>query len=127
MSDKSCYVCNGTEPKVFAYRCEKHDVCLTCGKKRKDLKEVPWGARGGFKCKPCETARIEQRIADFQSEEHGEYDFIQNDEVFCPYCGYKYCPDNPGDCDGETDCPECEKMIVIETHFEVMYSTTKKP
>ncbi len=126
MNEKTCHVCDGTKPKPFPNRCEKHDICEDCGTNRSELKEIPWGTRAGFRCQPCETAKIQKKIADFQAEEHRPYDFEYNHNIKCPYCGYEYDPEHPEECDGEIECGDCGNAILVEVHYEITYSTSKE-
>ena len=51
----------------FAYSlCEEHDVCDTCGKKRKDVIGSQWGTKDGWRCEDCEQKRKEKAINDYK-------------------------------------------------------------
>jgi hypothetical protein len=118
--DGKCYICENREPEFFD-RCDKHDVCLICGKHRSELKEMPWGARGGFRCKPCETARIKNKIREFQSSEDDDFDYLSRAK--CPYCGE--CFDPEGGDEGEVSCPDCDSTMILTPDYDVTYSTEK--
>lgn len=126
MTEKTCPVCETGQHAAWSLGnkyCEAHDVCISCGTKRKDLTETPWGVRvGSFQCAPCERREKEERIAE-RIAAGFEHDY--EDEVVCPHCGYKH-----GDSwemrDGEYQCPECDKSFELECHHSVTYSTTKK-
>lgn len=130
MKTKECFVCKGIEPdNIFSHRCEKHNVCLSCGTKRKDLKETPWGKRGGFICKPCEQKRIQEKIKTFQDENACEDEFY-DDDIICPFCGEKH------ECDGEDgafysegdhkfSCADCDNVFNVNTYISYSYTTSK--
>lgn len=125
-TENNCPVCKtGEHPQWAMGRgyCDKHNVCVKCGIKRSDLKDVPWGVSiGAFKCKPCEKqereARIESRKA--QGFEH-EY----TNEVVCPHCGFEHS-DSWEMTDGDYSCDECHGDFVLERIVTVDYTTTKK-
>jgi len=125
MTEKTCPVCTTGEQQPWSLGnkyCEQHDVCISCGTKRKDLTETPWGVRiGSFLCSPCEKREKAERIAE-RIAKGFETDY--EDDVVCPHCGYKH-----GDSwemqDGKHDCPECEKPFDLERHVSVTFSTSK--
>ncbi len=119
-----CPECIGKEP-VFPYvKCEKHNVCVTCGIKRKDLKETPWGHRNGFVCKPCEDARVKSIIDAFQATEINEDDFNYRSDVKCLYCGYEFYPDDFYET-GTLECGNCSNELHVEVEYEPYYTITK--
>jgi hypothetical protein len=104
--------------------CEKHDICIGCGIKRKDLKEIPWNARiGAFQCRDCETKERQKNITARQAQ---GFSHEWENEITCPYCGYKFGDSwEYGSDDGVEDCPECEKTFKYNRHVLVNYSTEK--
>jgi len=131
MKDKKCYICDETKPEYFN-RCEKHDVCLSCGKHTSELGTMNrWGTLGGFRCQDCEEKRIQSEIENFQKE-HEEDDYqYSNDGVICPYCGYLHKPDSESsyfynDGDENIECSNCGNEFNIETYISYSYTTTKK-
>ncbi len=128
VSKEECEICQGKEPsKFFPKRCEEHDVCDTCGIKRKDLKETPWGTRNGWRCKPCEEERQKQAVEDYKpnwkDEEYG-------DEPRCPYCGHEYYIDDhyslyEDDNYEKLECSNCGKEFNCETYVSRNYTCTR--
>jgi len=120
-----CVVCSTGKYPDFGFGknlCEIHNVCVTCGIKRAQLKETPWAIRtGAFQCQPCEKAERKVRIKARKAE---GFDYEYTDEVVCPHCGYEY-----GDSwemrDGEHECPECEKSFDLVREVSVSYTTSK--
>lgn len=125
VSKVECIVCSSGKYPTFSLGkdlCEDHDVCISCGIKRANLKQTPWGSRfGAFQCAPCETSKrkeqIKKRIAKgFEHE--------CTDDVVCPYCGYTH-----GDSwefqDGEHICQDCERLFILEQSVSVTYTTEK--
>ena len=130
MSER-CYVCEGTEPYYMSKRCEKHDVCLTCGKKRKDLTGYPWGHKGGFVCQDCEEKRRADKIEKFAKENENEEDFYDDNVSICPYCGHGNTDDDGAeeyhmDGDYEMVCGECDSEYSMSTRISYSYTTSKK-
>lgn len=102
--------------------CEKHDICISCGTKRKDLTDIPWGTRSGaFLCKPCEEKERKERIAE-RKEKGFEHEYTQ--EIVCPHCGYEQS-DSWESGEGEHDCPECGEIFEVERIVTCEYSTSK--
>jgi len=123
-NEKGCPAC-GPQDKwdPFAKYCDIHNVCISCGINRKDLKDTPWGtSKGAFLCAPCQVVNRKTGIKDRikQGFEH-EY----TDEVVCPCCGYEH-QDSFEMGDGEMKCPECDATFVMERIVSVDYSTYKK-
>jgi transcription elongation factor Elf1 len=120
---KPCNVCTSGTWEPFGRYCEKHDVCVDCGIKRKDLTETPWGVRiGAFQCKSCEERR---RKRDVTARQAAGFDHDWEDEITCPHCGYKFGNSFEYGQGGQEDCPECEEEFEFEAHYIVHYSTTK--
>ena len=122
----ACVVCEKGKYPAWAFGsqlCENHNVCISCGIKRRDLDHTPWGVReGAFQCAPCakkeKEAAMKARIV--KGFEH-EY----TDEVVCPHCGYTHS-DSWEMGEGERDCPDCEKPFTMSRDVTVRYSTEKK-
>lgn len=126
---EECWRCNGTEPKYPNDKyCEDHNTCLECGTHRSELKDIPWGARGGFICKPCADKALQKQIEEWQSEER---DTDYTDDVICPNCGSKNEADGESeefyrDGNHEMNCGNCDYLFALETHVSISYSTYKK-
>ena len=124
---KECYVCNGIEPDWISKRCEEHDVCTSCGILRKDLKQTPWGAKGGFLCCPCEEERKLQAVADYKyNENFHEYER----EIKCPYCGSEYFVDDhyslyEDDNLEEIECGNCGNEFSCQTYVSTKFTTKR--
>jgi len=131
MSDKKCYACEGTKPEDwFDYRCEEHNTCVACGKKRSEITCDIWEQRIGFICADCRTKRVEDRIKAFQSEEHDECDFYSDDVIICPICGYEHKCDGEDpafyeDGDHEFTCADCDNKFNVNTYVSTSYQTSK--
>lgn len=103
MSDYKCINC-GREIDSFDYKYQ-NQLCFSCAKKERQRK-------------------LAEKL---QEDEETETDF--EDEVVCPYCGYRMqddCGDFVSEGSGEYDCPECGKTFEFEAHIEVTYSTRRK-
>jgi len=125
MGHDKCWVCEGTEPKGFVYKCKKHDVCDVCNISRNECDGTAWGTRTGFICNKCLEAKQIKAIEDFKKEETRDIDFQYNDYVKCPHCGYEYHPDDLYESSDEEECPTCGSYIDVEVEWTVSYSTTK--
>jgi len=130
-NEKECYVCNGTGAGFSAPRCEKHDVCLTCGVNRKDLTEIPWHSEGGFVCRDCARRKIKDKIEAFQAENAEEEEFY-GDDIICPYCGQKHESDYEVSafyCDGDHEftCGDCGNEFKVRTCISFSYTSTRMP
>lgn len=124
-----CYICDKTEPGYFN-RCDKHNVCLSCGKHKSQLPQPHWCTRGGFRCGKCEEKRIKDKIEKFQ-EENPDAHFDYEDEIICPHCGEKHSQDGEGEVfyrDGDHDftCGDCGNEFEVTTYIEFSYSSYKK-
>lgn len=124
MKEVNCPTCSSNiKPWSFSRFCEKHDVCVSCGIKRKDLTDTPWGVHiGAFLCKPCE---LSQRNAEIAIRQEKGFDHEYSDNMICPYCGHEFS-DIWEMTDGEYNCPDCEKNFEVETNHSVTYTTSKK-
>jgi hypothetical protein len=122
---KECYVCKTGEHEVYAFPatlCEKHNVCITCGIKRKDLDHTPWGVRkGAFQCFPCAKTEKQKRIAKRIKE---GFDCEYTDEVVCPYCGHEEM--DGWECsEGKNTCADCDAEFELEIQTTIDYTTSK--
>lgn len=108
----TCDVC-GTQNPGYMRRCNEHYRCDDCGT-REDLCTYCEGVL----CGGCHTARVEQRIQDFD----GDTDYTP--EIICPRCGYKHT-----DCsewsEGLNECADCERAFNMSRDVEVTYTTAK--
>jgi hypothetical protein len=119
----TCSVCatGKYEPWGFAKYCEKHDVCIGCRTKRKDLTDTPWGVRiGAFQCKDCEIRERQKSVKERQAK---GFSHNWENEITCPHCGYENSDSWECGEDGEQDCSECEESFKFERHTMVYYST----
>jgi transposase-like protein len=75
-------------------------------------------------CKVKNDERKKELIAD--QLEDGE--FVCEDEIYCPYCGYEHEADGSDNEEGEHDyeCSHCEKDFVLETSVCISYSTRRR-
>lgn len=123
----ACIVCKtGEYSPLFGNKvCEKHDVCVSCGIKRKDLDESPLFSReGAFLCWPCKEKDLQKRIQD-RITKGFEHKFTN--EITCPYCGYEESDSwESADSDDERLCDECGEVFEMQRNIEVTYCTSKK-
>lgn len=121
----SCVVCaTGSWPSFTMGKnlCEDHNVCISCGIKRRDLDHAPWGVRvGAFQCAPCEKAK---RKSDIKMRIKNGFDHKYTDEVVCPHCGYTHS-DSWEMGEGKSECSDCEKPFELERYVSVSYITAK--
>ena len=121
-----CGPCNG-EPRSYKtyIECEKHDVCRTCGKSRKEA-GTAWGGSNGWQCKTCHdvehNAAKEDALEAFSLAEHDDSDFMFNDQVVCPHCALSYDPDDMYE-DTEVTCDRCDGVYNVELDHSTSYST----
>lgn len=122
-----CPECNGEDPDWIGTKCTEHNVCTVCSIPRAELKEIPWGVKGGFMCKPCMTNLDEikrtENLQKVAEKEYDEWDYHHNDKVVCPHCSESYSPDEEVGND-EVECEVCGGKYEIETEVSVTYSTT---
>ena len=121
---KKCEVCETGIYKAFPRNiCEKHNVCVYCGIKRKDLDHTPWGVcDGAFKCIPCEKSEREAGIAARVAAGF-EHEYTQ--EVVCPYCGCEHIDSWEFGESGEVECADCMKTFKFERIVTCDYSTER--
>ncbi len=125
-----CPPCLGIHSEKYAYHvCEKHDICIDCGKTRKEITEIPWGISGvGFRCRPCQN-KLNKRIKiealqKFESEEHDDFDFCYEDQIICPHCGTIQSPDDRYESQKEIECETCNGCFDLEVEYSASYSTS---
>lgn len=103
MSEYKCKIC-GKEIDSFDYKYQ-NQLCFSCAKKER-----------------------QRKLAEaLQEDEETETDF--EDEVVCPYCGYRMhddCGEFVSEGSGEYECDNCGKTFEFEAHIEVTYSTRRK-
>lgn len=124
-----CPDCNGTD-KAWAYvKCEKHNVCVTCGVKKGDIEGTVWGHRKGFRCDRCqkeldERARV-KALQKVSEKEYDEWDYQYTDNLLCPHCGTKqYHEMSDGEPPSEETCETCGGKFSVEIDYSWTYSTT---
>jgi hypothetical protein len=123
-----CPECNGKEPQWAYLKCEKHNVCVTCGISRKDTQGTIWGHRNGFRCDSCQTTINEQKrieaLARVAEKEYDEWDYIYKDDMLCPHCGMKQHHEmSDGEPPAEEICETCGGKFSIEVEYSWTYST----
>ncbi len=123
-----CPECNGKEPVHPYVKCEKHDVCVTCGIKRKDIEGIPWGHRNGVRCRPCQSvineAAKREALEKVAEEEYDEGDYRYTDELLCPHCGTKQHHEmSDGEPSSEDTCETCGGKFSTEIDYSWTYST----
>lgn len=107
-----CQVCEKENPEHL-FHCEDHYFCIDC-ETRSDLITCSEGVL----CHSCRDKRIENQIANFNSDTDFE------DEAVCPHCGYKHS-DSWEMSDGECSCSNCDRAFELTINTEVTYSTSK--
>jgi len=125
-----CPECNGKAGDWTFGKCDKHDVCVTCGIHRSKLNNIPWGHRRGFRCKPCQDAIDEQTrreaLAKVAAKEYDEHDYLWTAEPLCPHCASKiyYSGESPESYTGENECDICGGKYECEVDYSVTFTTT---
>ena len=123
-----CDECNGNGKDWGYVKCEKHNVCVTCGTPRKDIKGTAWGHRKGFRCDPCQTALNEQArrkaLEKVAEKEYDEWDHQYTDDLLCPHCGTKQHHEmSDGEPSSENECEICGGKFSVEIDYSWTYST----
>jgi hypothetical protein len=126
---EECVICNKKKHDIFAHYCDEHDVCIECGRKRKDLEvdNYAWGtSQGAFLCNYCNGRLKKEAIEKYNSpDDQEEY----GDEPKCPCCGYVYQVDCESGLyeDGDTvlNCAECGSDFDCNTYVSFSYTCTK--
>ena len=54
-----------------------------------------------------------------------EFDTDYEEDIVCPYCGYRHCEPEWSGGDGEFDCDNCDREFRVEEYVEITYSTRK--
>jgi hypothetical protein len=125
-----CPECNGKEAEWAYAKCEKHNVCVDCGIKRKDVLDTTvWGHSKGFRCNTCQITLNEQvrteALQKVAEKEYDEWDYHYTDKLLCPHCGtdqnHEMVDGEPSD---ENECEVCWGKFSTETHYTVEFSTT---
>lgn len=120
-----CDKCNGTIENYCYIRCEEHDRCISCGKKRSQIKEVPWGHPEGFICKPCaERERLNQLESAINKLNGEEPDTHYQSKIICPHCGTKLSNDDVSN-DEILECHLCLNKLHVEIDYSPYYTTSK--
>lgn len=129
-----CNQCNGRPRSGFGYmgECNKHDVCVTCGIHRDDVKDTPWGGRDGWQCKPCaeaeHKAEKQRALAAMpEKEDFYAYDYHGVDEITCPYCAYEMsdsweCADHS---DEDHECPRCDNVFKVDAVHSLTFDCNR--
>jgi hypothetical protein len=122
-----CDECNGKEA-VWSYgKCDKHDVCITCSTPRKELKDTPWGTRGGFQCKPCadaiDIANKIEALTSVADKEFDSWDFISQDKPLCPHCESEIAYESSEISDGEDTCAVCNGTYKLTIEYDPQFTT----
>jgi hypothetical protein len=125
-----CAECNGGPRDWMTYiECTKHNVCRTCKTPRAEIKDVPWGGKHGWECKPCaDSAHEEAKKEALQSvadKEYDEFDYLSNDEIICPYCDSKMCSDDFHE-SNDVECEVCDNTFNVEVEHTASYTTKRK-
>lgn len=127
-----CAECNGEPRGWMKYtECDEHDVCAHCGIHRKELKDTPWGRKGGWVCKPCDDKEHEiEKTAALAAmpDEYDEWDYYCMSEIQCPYCnniiedsGSYHEAD-----DEEIECGCCDNIYTVSAEISINYTMKKK-
>jgi hypothetical protein len=131
-----CDKCNGVHENHCYIRCEKHDVCVSCGIGREQAavnkNGAKWGVRGGWQCETCHESARQIRLAAAEArirerDENEETECFFESEPHCPWCGFKM------DDDGENnsavsqieECPDCERQFKLTAEHSVNWSTER--
>jgi len=113
---EKCGLVLNRENSPFGWgRCTEHWKCDDCG-----TKEKLCGYTYALLCDACHTKRVNKKIAKFTD------DTCFEDDIICPYCGYKFQDSWEFGDNEEADCPECENSFDVEVIREIKYTTTKK-
>lgn len=104
-------------------------VCECCGKNFTAW--LPWDTKC-FKCEKLERLK-EIQDAIKEAEPNENVDTFSSEYVICPYCGnpmetnfgYEDFPEIYEEDDHEIECPECEKLFILNTHVSYSWDTKK--
>jgi hypothetical protein len=123
-----CAECNGKPRDWMSYiECEEHNVCRSCGIKRKDVKEDSvWGGKHGWICNSCH--KIEEsgiRREAFAALDGEEPDCSYCNEIICPHCGSEINNDDIYESQ-DLECHICQGELSLEVDWTASYSTTVK-
>lgn len=93
-------------------------TCKVCGKVRDML---VWEDTCYQCCNDKYARELSERLKT--SEEDST---CREDEIYCPWCGCHYEPElSDGLPEGDTECPECERMFMVTCDVDVRYSTER--
>lgn len=98
--------------------------CKVCGNK---ISEFEYDFNNCM-CYKCSRNEWNDKLAE-RLKENEEIETSFEDEIVCPYCGYRMADDDgyfEREGDGEYDCEECGKTFNFAVNIEVTYSTTRK-
>ena len=94
--DKCSKVLDRTNSSFGWGRCTECWKCDDCG-----TRENTCYHSGGVFCESCYTKHMKEKIATFTG------DTCFEDDVICPWCGYKFSDSWEFDNGGEMECEDC--------------------
>jgi len=121
-----CQECNGNaRSSTKSYiECVKHDVCVSCGISRKEIKDYVMGGLNGWTCKPCHESKMEEiRRKAFEELDGEEPDCSYVDEIICPHCGSIIGSDDIHESQ-DLECHVCDGELHLEVDYSVSYTTS---
>lgn len=98
--------------------------CKECGE---EISEYTNSSNRGM-CYSCSQNAYYSDLAD-RLKENEEIETCFEDDIICPYCGYRIQDDEcyyEREGYGEDECPECGKAFYFQAHIQITYSTTRK-
>lgn len=101
----------------------KNYICKICGKKIDEFDHTLYDD----KCYDCREKQYKYNLTRALQEDE-ETETYYEDEVVCPYCGYRMEDDDNyfvREQVGEYKCPECGGTFRFETNIEITYSTQR--
>jgi len=125
-----CAECIGNPRDWMTYvECDKHNVCRTCKTPRSEIKDIPWGGKHGWECKPCaDKAKAKAKKDALQAvaeKEYDKWDYYSKSEIICPYCDSKKCSDDFNE-SADIECDVCDNTFSVEVEYTVSYTTNRK-
>lgn len=128
-----CPECAGRAPGWFENRCEDHDACLGCEKKRKDIDCRVRTCLRGIICESCNEiereAQKKEALEKFEKANYDEYYFRGNDKIICPYCANEIEDDEylyAYSVEEEVECWRCDNTFLVTGNHCITYDTYKK-